>query len=373
MHPKKRTVAALSLLGGVLLAASCGGKAQEAGSRAGTGGWSQGDGDGDTGDGDGDTGDGDGDAPSTGGTGGTTDGAGGDPPAGGGSSTGGSTPTGGAPSTGGDNSTGGDGGSDGTGGDDGTPPPVTLGEPCDAPGGLACDDVNHHLALTCGGNGDWELRETCTGEDVCDSNEGAGFGTCRTPLAECEMAAGPFCDGDTRLVECAPGGFETSVVEECEPGYGCQGSSCSPVDDECPEVGPNTILCADDDCGTRSDNCRNYGTCENTGEVVLTEGAPQTLRLPKADLCSGFCQVPAYIVDIALDAAPDSAVKITVGPGWGFVSTSTECAAPDQSGCRVLPPRDDIDTYQVLMVPDPLAPVVRNVVVEAVEPGTTCD
>ncbi len=326
---KRRRLSLLSLLTSVALATSCGGKSEDSGAA------SPGKGDGDAGDGDGDAGDGDGEVASTGGTGGAPLGTGGDASDGGSNAAGGSIPrgsggSGGSPS-GGDTGAGGEG----SGGEDGTPG-ATLGEPCPAPGALACDESDATLALSCGDSGHWEIRENCTDGDVCDPNPGDGLATCRTPIA------------------------------------GCDTGSCLLVDDECPDSGPDALLCADDACGMGTDACID-DACEHAGQIELTDGTPKTVRLPTTNLCSGFCDTPTYTLAIELTGAPGKAAKVTVGPGWSMATTANQCAAPHTTGCLILPPKSGGDTWHLVMIPDPRTPVVRNVVVEAVEPEATCD
>lgn len=290
---------------------------------------------------------------------------------------GGATSTGGAASAGGDTATGGAG----TGGAGGTVTTATLGDPCGSPGAFACAESNSQLALICGGDGEWEFRETCAGDALCDSYEGSGLGTCRVPLPECEVVTGAFCDDEGRVAECAESGLETVVVEECGNGYGCLSGSCAQIDDECPTVG---VLhnCSGDDCTSQKPAwCNESEECDNSywGYAVLAGDTTTVVRLPNDGLCSrGECATPAYqLVLPQSEAFPDMAMRFTVGPGWGMVAHgngSSDVCGPRAEGCVIIPARTpETISRGVYMIPLSDDPVIRNVTIEPVPPGTTCD
>ncbi len=321
--------------------AACGGKSATHNNGPDTGG-SSGDGDGtgaSTGDGDGDLSGG------SGGHGGST---------GGGTSTGGTLPTG------------------GTNGQ----VLVTLGDDCSSPGSFACAESNPKLALICDGDGRWELRETCGGDALCDFNAGSNEGTCRVPLAECDGQTGKFCGGKD-VVTCKEGGFDTALVEECAEG--CENAECVWVADPCLEIGES---CADDECMNPSDGCWSGGMCENRHWVGGFGISSITgVRLPVTELCHvDACERDIYLVAIAYDQ-PESFVRFTVGPGWGMIPFDDDglqkrCDNTVEH-CLILPPAQgdpEQGEYRgAILVPLSENTVTRNLKIEVVEPGTTCD
>lgn len=333
---------------GVLFAVvACGGRSEEPG----------------TGSGDDNPADGgvSGDVDSGGSTGGSNDADGGDD-------------SGGTSAAGGDSASGG-GDGDGTGGDENVVTAVTLGEPCDSPGTFACADNNPKLALICGGDGEWEARETCSGEDVCDPNDGSGLGTCRTAYAECAMSEGIMCTDDNRVVECTEGGFELRVIEECGGGTQCEGAECVVADDPCHQ--DQTYNCSSD-CEQVETNCSSDASCENFqwSNSLLEEG-PTIVRIPNEGLCSA-CDRPFFNLQLHPNTFPTTAVKFTIGAGWGLIASDgdgnlDECGDP-VLGCVVVPPLDfGTGPRNVYAIPLTDEAFVRNVTIEPVEPGATCD
>lgn len=321
---KLSTVCAVGFLSGAI---SCGGKSSTDNT--------SGDGDGD-GDGMGaNTGDGDGDSPrGSGGSGGGGTG---------GSSTGGSTGQG----------------------------LVTLGDDCSSPGTFACAGNNQKLALICGAAGTWDSRETCSGDALCDFNPGPNEGTCRVPLAECLDGAVHVCE-ENEVAKCLEGGFETTLVEECDEG--CADGTCVWVDDPCPEVG---VACIDEGCAIPSDACWAREDCENhhwSGSV--SESTVTGVRLPMTGLCTAeACDREVFIAGITSDQ-PEQSLRYTVGPGWGMIpfdALALERLCDDTvEQCLILPPTQS-EYRGAVLVPLFEDTVIRNLKVEVVEPGTTCD
>lgn len=364
MKPWNQTL--VLAVGGLFFAAACGGTSESGGPGASSGGESPGDGDA-AGDGDGSV-DGDGDA----GSGGSGDGdganSGGAPNTGGDSpNTGGDSPMGGATSSGGE----------GTGGSNDVVTTATLGDSCASPGAFSCAVSNEKLALLCDGSGEWVARETCSGESTCDPNEGADLGTCRERLPECDLYSGSFCDAEGNAVECSPSGFETILLDACGDGYACRNGECHMADDPCPDGGLHN--CSDDDCGPKRTWCAETNSCENSHwATYVFEGAPTLVRIPNEGLCSvSGCDRKRYGMIIPSDNLPEMAMRFEVGPGWGlayYLDGEGEFCGDLVEGCLVVPPKPNGATNRgVYLIPLSDNPVIRNVSVEPVPPGTTCD
>ncbi len=277
--------------------------------------------------------------------------------------------TGGKFGIGGDSSSGGQA----TGGAVGDQPIGTLGEPCSSPGVFACADVNPKLALLCGSDKRWEARETCDGDELCDSNEGPALGTCRSQLPECQAGTAKFCDGDALVVECAEGGFDTQVVEECGSGFGCRDGFCVGVDDPCPEDAVRIENCTDEACGTKSPpRCFSSLDCDyvHAGVSVYPTGQV-AFRLPFEDLCSSSCGHARYAVTFS--SVEGMAAKVTVGPGWGMSTVGPSACDDIVEKCIVLPPNQVDESWILYLTLLAQHAVTRNLMVEAVPPGTTCD
>jgi hypothetical protein len=92
----------------------------------------------------------------------------------------------------------------------------TLGEPCDAPGTLACAGNHQKLTVVCGGDGEWETNQTCGATEFCDSVEGDTTGLCLEPEAECEGREpdDTICV-DGNVYSCAPDGIRPWLSEIC--------------------------------------------------------------------------------------------------------------------------------------------------------------
>ncbi len=313
-----------------------------------------GDGDGD-GDGDGmgaNTGDGDGDSPGR--SGGNGGGGTGGSATGGATSTGGNMPTGGSPGH----------------------VLVTLGDDCSSPGSFACAENNPKLALICGGDGEWESRETCSGEELCDFNAGPHEGTCRVPLTECTEDGKLVCGGKD-IFQCNDGGFDTNLFEECAEG--CENAECIWVADPCLEAG---YSCIDDGCVIPSDACWPNDGCENHHWLGSVSVSPVVvLRLPTTGFCTAeACGRETFIAGIAFDQ-PEQSLRYTVGSGWGMIPFDDDAfqrrCDNTVEHCLILPPAQgdpEQGEYRgAILVPLSENTVTRNLKIEVVEPGTTCD
>jgi len=302
---------------------------------------------------------------SGGGSGGTVDGVGG--------STGGT-----APSTG------------GSGGAFVADQLVGLGDNCDEPGTFACARENELLALICDTDHTWSARETCESGERCDFTASAEVGLCREVLPQCHSeSSDPFCT-EAGLEICAPGGFETEVLEACGAGTSCTDDGCVLFADECPE---SAVGCSEDcfvdDSACEQDECGPYFISLPFEDLA----EPLVVRLPHDAGCSMSsefgCREDIYF-GVGVNAwhifegvLQDTWVRVTVAPGWEmfrrYLDDSEErglCRDP-ATECLILPPsvwegsspghRDVI--FQPLTDP----PIARNVTFEVVPEGTTCD
>lgn len=285
----------------------------------------------------------------------------------------------GGTSTGGDSS---DGGSPGTGGGNGDDDHLDgLGDECETPGEFSCSAANELLALICGGDKKWAVRETCESGEKCDFRSGSGVGLCLAPIEGCETnTSEPFC-GAEGVETCMRGGFETEVTEECGEGYGCENADCVMVDDECPE---GTVYECDgfEVCGGSQVPC---GTEMCSAAMPFVGAGPLTIRIPESEFCLETCAEepnPGFTVFASrLSLAPDFALRVRAGPGWRVRATHVEndalrtCTGQPADECIVVPiQRTTSEAYAaVTLYPLTDPPVIRNVVVDEVPLGTTCE
>jgi hypothetical protein len=301
----------------------------------------------------------------------------------GGQAVGGAGPAGGTPNDSGGNGSGGAsggtiaGGSGGTGGTSGEHL-YDLGDECTSPGVFGCSAANEVLALICGADSTWQVRETCEGGEKCDFRDGPGTGQCLAPVAGCETVTNePIC-GETGIEVCKPGGFDTEVVEECQPGYGCVDAECVMVDDECPTGRPYECE-GRAVCGGLEVDCSS-SACEYGMSGLAAPADPLVVRIPKAPLCDGGCQRdPDELIFFAIaSAGVGDAMKVTVGPGWAIYSVTLTAGIPvacedsAHEGCIIVP-RATSSSAAVALVPLTDPPVIRNLTLQGVTAETTCD
>lgn len=297
----------------------------------------------------------------------------------------GGSPAGGTSSGGsasGGSSSGGTPGSGGAGGEDDHL--YGLGDECETPGEFSCSSANELLALICGADKKWEVRETCESGEKCDFRAGSGVGLCQAPVEGCETnTSEPIC-GEQGVETCTRGGFETEVIEECEDR--CVDAECVLVDDECPEG--TFYECEDFEvCGGRDTWCGTEICTFGMFGLYVSPG-PRTFRLPEADLlCQSVCSDEAAVgfVVTASSLTEDSALRVRLGAGWRMSHIELDdegvpeaCLEESAERCLVVPfelESGSTTTYQAGVLLHPLSnpPVVRNVVVDQVPLGTTCD
>jgi cysteine-rich repeat protein len=146
--------------------------------------------------------------------------------------------------------------------------PVTLGDPCEAPGELKCAGAAQKLPLLCK-EGEWTETEVCAADQNCDQTSGV----CAPILLECADKIGGqrYCMAD-RVFECGPDLVSTSELEVCE-GRCVQSeasATCAPV--TCGDGKAQEGEECDDGNDVDGDDCTN--ACKNAvcGDGSLHEG-----------------------------------------------------------------------------------------------------
>jgi|GEM_PF-1672000 len=292
----------------------------------------------------------------------------------------------GGTSSGGDSS----GGAPGTGGAGGEDDHLYgLGDECETPGEFSCSAANELLALICGGDRKWAVRETCESGEKCDFRSGSGVGLCRVPVPGCETnVSEPIC-GERGVETCTRGGFETEVIEGCGEGYGCEDAECVMVDDECPETGG--AECEDyPECGGRQLVCSSRAECLLGVFDLILSSSSVAFRLPDAVPCGLHCPSTNHAPGIAVHAlhssppqGPEMSLRFSVGPGWQIRGMSFQdgghvrgCNDQVAEKCMVVPfsRTDGVSGYAgAIFYPLTSPAVTRNVLMEVVPSGTICD
>lgn len=263
------------------------------------------------------------------------------------------------------------GGSAGAGGDDGAGVIGVLGESCDEPGKLACAGNHQKLTVVCGGDGEWEVNETCPGDQLCDSLPGTRAGSCQDPVPECvEQEAGfLYCDG-YELRACGPDTVNSELVEVCTGA--CVDAGCDNFRDGCPEE--PYINCADD-CHGRDETCKESCGQEIYAFEYVNDVA--TLRLAAArDTCVPECSPDLYGRWIRPDVGlPDTRIKITVPRPWRIQVAESEaldiCDEPFVYECLIVEQQLSTSTYVFISTDDFLAEE-RNVTFSLVGADEEC-
>jgi len=290
-----------------------------------------------------------------GGTGGTTatssGGAGGTSDAGG--------TAGGGSAAGGTSSTGGSGGTAGSGGTGPTGVIGVLGDPCDEPGQLACAGNHQKLTVVCGGDGEWEVNETCGELEYCDSKPGASAGICRVPVEEC--AAGevdaPVCyQGD--LHSCAPDGIEPALVEDCV--VRCEDGACIDEVEPCPE---GDVLNCDPACGDTSECFPGIDdvVIEDVGDVLVFRTAGY------ADAVDDDCTTAVHALFFGNGYRR---VMATVAPPWRVIfdgDGALECGLGGGEQCAV-----SVSPNVLWIYTDDASATPSNVTLQYVYPDAAC-
>lgn len=254
---------------------------------------------------------------------------------------------------------GGAGGLAGSGGTSSTGAVGTLGEPCDAPGQLACAGHNQKLTLVCGSSGDWETNETCGEAEFCDTAEGANAGICRMPTGACSERTtdDQFClEGDVHT--CAPDGLDPTLKEDCV--IRCESGSCINDSEPCPEG--NVINC-DAACGDTTACSR-----EITDVVLQDIGDVLVFRTSSyEEAVADDCAIASFAL---LFGSGYRNVRATVTAPWLVTfdgEGALQCGLQGGSQCDVFLNPDAVWVY----TEDPTA-TPANLVLEYVEPGGTC-
>lgn len=284
------------------------------------------------------------------------------------SATGGKTGDDGA---GGSNGAGGSDGAGGTGGSESTGAVGALGATCDSPGALSCAGNHQKLTLVCGGDGEWEVNQTCGSTEFCDSAKGSTAGVCVESSVECAGRAPdePFCFEED-LHDCDPDGIRPTLVEDCVIECSERGAEAICINElePCPAPELQAFNC-DRECGTL------YATC---GSGVGPQWVPGDVGDAMIFRAGGYdeaweCAKNEAFHSYALHVSPQNGprfIRGRVAAPWrlwlGFCEDGS--AAPEQ--CFV----QEVDAGRSLYVGtnDPNA-TAATVVFEVVPQGTTCD
>ncbi len=242
--------------------------------------------------------------------------------------------------------------SGGTAGSGGTGPTGVigvLGEPCDAPGQLACAGNHQKLTVVCGGDGEWEVNETCSATAFCDSTEEETTGLCVEPSAECMERSidERFCqDGDAYW--CTPDGLVPTLAEVCD--VRCVDGACVNETDACPAEG--IVFNCDPACGELWDGCEG-------GEEMTSpaQGVPVLFRTAGTSDASVInCDGGAsyyYLLQLAVPVPTD--LKVSAAPPWRVmfeIDALSDCDFGSAETCAIT----GVTERVLLVTDDPEAP-----------------
>jgi hypothetical protein len=233
---------------------------------------------------------------------------------------------------------------------------------------FGCSNVNDRLALVCGGNRTWDIRETCVDDERCYPLAGDNLGLCQAPLPECTPStAEPVCK-DGHVAQCIAGGLETEITMECPADSVCSEGECVLRPDECPVGG---YQCEGDPCDGFDVNCPLAEGEQCYAQADPPETSGSVFRLPVEGFCGDECEPTRASLSLNYSGVSDFYIRVTVGPGWQMRDASLGCAADWVEGCLVSA-SDAGDARNVVFAPTTDPPVARNVTVEQVPEGATC-
>ncbi|MBI5535744.1 MAG: SUMF1/EgtB/PvdO family nonheme iron enzyme [Deltaproteobacteria bacterium] len=220
---------------------------------------------------------------------------------------------------------------DGAEGDAGEPGVATVGQPCTKPSALACAGHAQKLVLFCDpSTNKWTALQSCSGQQLCDTQDGVTQGSCQDPVALCigHQPADKVCDGK-KLVVCGPD-LVTSTSTDCPNvcAAGACSGSCTPQEKDCQGQVPRTC---DAQGAWQPETACPYGCDQGacTGECV-----------PASKQCNG--KIPQLCDDKG--AWQD-------GTACGFACVAGDCSgscAPGEKTCNALVPQqcDQTGTWQ---------------------------
>jgi len=268
------------------------------------------------------------------------------------------------------------GGTAGTGGSGPIGVIGVLGEPCESSGQLACAGNHQKLTVVCGGDGEWEVNQTCGETEYCDSSEGETSGLCLEPDEECaERAPGElFCEGAS-VVTCNADGLRTDVVEECS-------SPCT--DGACEEFGAPCPTEAFINCSTQCGGFNPSG-CYKSEEDYCVLGVPLADYLEDygdsmvvrtasyAELCEAGERCGEAVRSMSVSSYYVT-LRVSVDAPWGVVSDARraddECAERRQ--CEIVEMDNSTTLARALVETNDPDAGPANVLVEVVDEGTPC-
>ncbi len=306
-----------------------------------------------------------GDAGGSGGTSSTAGGTGGSAAATGGGA-------GGTSGAAGETATSDSGGTAGSGGTGPTGVIGVLGEPCDSPGQLACAGNHQKLTVVCGGDGEWQVNETCGATEFCDSSEGPTTGLCIEPAEGCAgREPGELVCGGASVVTCDVDGLRTIVVEECTTP--CVEGACADTGAPCPdeEFVNCSRQCGDFECLESEEGCVQGqpldAYLEDVGDSVIVRTASY------GDLCERAGERCGEEVRAMPVGAFNVRLRCTVEAPWGIITEArlAEDACAERLPCEIVEVADVSSTVAYVETSDPTAGAA-NVLVEVVDEEATC-
>lgn len=200
--------------------------------------------------------------------------------------------------------------------------PTPLGGACSPPGSLACAGSHQKLTLVCSAKKTWEVNQTCSEGEFCDSMSGPNLGICTKPPPEClGREPGALVCSANSLAKCGPDSVTSEIVEQC--AHGCSDGACKQL--ECPTL----LFSCDPDCHDSASGC--YDLCagvDAAAEPPLLDlanakvGEVYRLALPvfsKAPACA--CAGVSPALDAVAFRLPEPPAglswKIEAPPPWG--------------------------------------------------------
>lgn len=250
---------------------------------------------------------------------------------------------------------------------------ATLGAFCTPPGKLACAGNYQKLTLVCGGSNTWEVNQTCSVGQFCESTAGVNAGLCRAELAECEGKPNlQYCADVDSLYACSADAVAKTLVETCSGR--CYDGKCDPLVDPCPTT---TAISYSTDCkgapgvSTVAPNlCKTSTPSPHPSFIVRMPRSPLT----KND-CPLSCSDGSYTYQ-TLQLAWGPLVRVTVGLPWQLAAVQTTydlsadeaaCSGPRAVQCLLATSEQFVVVYsgEAMSLP-------RNVLVEPASATVHC-
>jgi hypothetical protein len=300
---------------------------------------------------------------------------------------GGGVVTAGTGGTGNETSTGGNGGATGGAAGGGAVGAVgTLEQQCSSVGALACAGTFQKLTLVCGASGTWEVNQTCSGTQICDTREGVTGGTCQEPDPNCvgQQPGTTFCQGND-VYACDADTVGTVLVSNCNLVGTCEAGACVAGPGLC-TTDPVALDCSTD-CGGPSPDCA-LSECSTTGTgwlldptsaIAQSRFVVRTRDVP-GDLCQ--CGDVAYApYELVISMPPnttDTEYMVEVEPPWRvshYPGTVPSCEGPvylTTATCTVTQTIGYTWASTIWIYATDPSVAAANLVFTPVAPGTEC-